>query len=43
VAFSALAQRDALTGAAQVLGLIVYILVFTGGIVMVRPGRYFLT
>lgn len=34
VAFSALAHRDALTGAAQVTGLTVYLSVFVGAVVM---------
>jgi hypothetical protein len=35
VAFSALAQRDALTGAAQITGLVVYLTVFAGAVFMV--------
>lgn len=34
VAFSALSQRDALTGPAQVVGLVVYLVVFVGSCVM---------
>jgi len=34
VAFSALSQRDALTGPAQITGLCVYVTVFTGAVFM---------